>query len=113
MTLENLNREFTASNREYESTKVRYEQAQKEKDSKLEGLIASKQKFERAIIIENQIKEVVSAIESLKAKVYDFDREKNSLNKEIIVLEEENSKINSSIKENENKISLLKDCVRF
>ncbi|MGM9536483.1 MAG: AAA family ATPase [Intestinibacter sp.] len=113
LNLGNLDYEFTASNREYESTKVRYEQAQKEKDSKLEGLIASKQKFERAIMIENQIKEVVSEIESLKAKVYDFDREKNSLNREIIELEEQNSKISSLIKENENKISLLKTSEDF
>ncbi|MDY2734554.1 SMC family ATPase [Intestinibacter sp.] len=113
LTLENLNRQFTESNREYESTKVRYEQAQKEKDSKLEGLIASKQKFERAIIIENQIKEVLSEIESLKAKVYDFGREKSSLDREISGLEEQNSKINSSIKENENKISSLKTSEDF
>lgn len=108
MELDNLNRDFKSSNIEYESTKLKYSNAQQEKDNKLEGLIASKQKFERAISIEKQIKEVLDKIEALREKIYNCDKSKSSLNKEIIALEEKNAQINGFIKENEEKISLLK-----
>ena len=106
--LDRLDREYIESNREYESTKLKYSQAQKEKDNNLEGLIASKQKFERAIIIENQIKEVLAKIDGLKSKIYDFEKEKSSLNREIDDLEQQNTQVGNSIKENEAKISSLK-----
>ena len=113
LDLNKLDREYTESNRSYESTKVKYENAQKEKDQRLEELIENKQKFERAIEIEVQIKEVLSKIESLKSKIYDCEIEKNNLTKIIDDLDAQNDKVGSSIKENENKIKELKTSEDF
>ena len=66
MELATLEHDFTSLNREYESTKLKYEHAQKEKDTKLEGLISSKQRFESAIKIEEKIKEIIEEIDDLK-----------------------------------------------
>ncbi|WP_455542262.1 AAA family ATPase [Intestinibacter sp.] len=108
-----LEYDFITLNREYESTKMKYDQAQREKDSKLEGLISSKQKYERAITIEAKIKEIVEKIDSLKSKIYDFEKEKTSLRKEIESLDEKNNKVHNSIKENEAKISAIKTSEDF
>ncbi len=108
-----LEYDFITLNREYESTKMKYDQAQREKDSKLEGLISSKQKYERAITIEAKIKEIVENIDSLKSKIYDFEKEKTSLRKEIESLDEKNNKVHNSIKENEAKISAIKTSEDF
>ena len=106
--LATLESECTSLNREYESTKLKYEQAQHEKDSKLEGLISSKQKFERAIIIQEKIKDIISKIDALKSKIYDYEKEKSNLAKEIEALDEKNTQVSNFIKENESKISSLR-----
>lgn len=113
MELGNLEHQFTALNREYESTKIKYGQAQKEKDTKLEGLISSKQKYERAIEIQEKIKEIIDNIDILKSKIYDFEKKKTSLIKEIEELDEKNNKVYNSIKENEAKIAELRTSEDF
>ena len=113
MELATLEHDFTSLNREYESTKLKYEHAQKEKDTKLEGLISSKQRFESAIKIEEKIKEIIEEIDDLKSKIYDFEKEKTTLIKEINGLDEENNKVNNSIKENEAKIAELRTSEDF
>ena len=111
--LATLESECTSLNREYESTKLKYEQAQHEKDSKLEGLISSKQKFERAIIIQEKIKDIISKIDALKSKIYDYEKEKSNLAKEIEALDEKNTQVSNFIKENESKISSLRTSEDF
>lgn len=111
--LNKLDKECIQSNREYESTKFKYENAQREKDNKLEGLIENKQKFERAIEIEMQIKEVLKKIENLKTKIYDYEIQKNNLKKITDDLDAQHEKTNSLIKENENKISEIKTSEDF
>ena len=74
---------------------MKYEQAQHEKDSKLEGLISSKQKFERAIIIQEKIKDIISKIDALKSKIYDYEKEKSNLAKEIEALDEKNTQVSN------------------
>lgn len=106
--LSDLKSQFTSLNREYESTKMKYEQSQYEKDNKLEGLISNKQKCERAIIIQQKIKGIISKIENLKSDIYNFEKEKTNLTKIIVGLEEKNNQVGNIIKENEGKIASIK-----
>lgn len=108
-----LEYEFKSLNREYESTKIKYEKAQFEKDNKLEGLISKKQKYERAIIIQDKLKEILSRIETLKSKIYDFEKEKSSLEKQLLDLDERKAQTSNLLKENESKISKIKTTEDF
>ena len=76
-------------------------------------LISSKQKFERAIIIQEKIKDIISKIDALKSKIYDYEKEKSNLAKEIEALDEKNTQVSNFIKENESKISSLRTSEDF
>ena len=51
-----------------------------------------------------KIKDIISKIDALKSKIYDYEKEKSNLAKEIEALDEKNTQVSNFIKENESKM---------
>ena len=80
---------------DFVSPEERYSVAQYKKDAKI------------------AIKDIISKIDALKSKIYDYEKEKSNLAKEIEALDEKNTQVSNFIKENESKISSLRTSEDF